>query len=123
MLNLEHLGETAEIYINGTFVETVIKHPYRTDITGLLKKGENKIEIIAVNLLINRMIDPEYPERLEEKILPEWPYASGGLNECRKERLFNWREREMVKEPLPSGIWGKVKIVGCKRRIGGAASD
>ncbi|MCI6464929.1 MAG: hypothetical protein MSA90_05625 [Faecalicatena sp.] len=110
LLELEHIGKTAEIYVNGTFVDTIIKHPYRVDITGLLKQGENRIEITAVNLLINRMIDPEYPERLEETILPQWPYASGGLNECRKERLFNWREREMVKEPYPSGIWGKVEI-------------
>lgn len=110
LLELEHIGETAEIYVNGTFVDTILKHPYRVDITGLLKQGENRIEITAVNLLINRMIDPEYPERLEETILPQWPYASGALNECRKERLFNWREREMVKEPYPSGIWGKVEI-------------
>lgn len=116
LLKLEHLGETAEVYVNGKLADVIIKHPYRVDITGLLRQGENRIEITVTNLLINRMIDPEYPEILEEKILPEWPYASGALNEGRKERLFNWREREMVKEPMPSGIWGKVEIAGRKRK-------
>lgn len=112
ILHMEHLGETAEIYVNGTLADTVIKHPYRADITGLLHQGENSVELVVTNLLINRMIDPEYPEILEDKIIPEWPYASGGLNRCREEKVFNWREREMIKEPFPSGIWGEVRIVG-----------
>lgn len=117
LLNLEHLRETAEIYVNGTLACTLIKRPHQADITGLLCQGENRIELIVTNLLINRMIDPEYPELLEEKIIPEWPYATGGLNRCREERVFNWREREMIKAPFPSGIWGEIKIVGKKRGI------
>lgn len=112
-LVIEHLGETAEINVNGSLAGTLIKHPYQLDITNLLKPGENIIEIQTTNLLINRMIDPEYPERLEkEKVINEWPYETGSLAACRKERLFNWREREMIKEPLPSGMWGKIKIIG-----------
>lgn len=110
LLRLKHVGETAEIYVNGALADILIKHPYQADITGLLKPGKNKIEIVVANLLINRMIDPQYPEKQEAPIIPEWPYATGGLEECRKERLFNWREREMVKEPLPSGIWGEIEL-------------
>ena len=112
MLELVHIGETAEIFINDRPAGVLIKHPYQADITGFLQKGENKIEIIVTNLLINRMIDPDYPEKLEEKrVICRWPYETGSLAQCRKERLFNWREREMVKEPYPSGLWGKVRIV------------
>ena len=112
VLRLEHIGETAEIRINGKLADVIIKHPYEADITGLLKKGENTIEIRAVNLLINRMIDPGYPERVEKKpVIKRWPYETGSLEQCRKERLFNWREREMIEEPLPSGIWGNVQIL------------
>ena len=115
MLELEHIGETAEIFINGKIADILIKHPYKADITGLLEKGENRIEILVSNLLINRMIDPEYPEKLEEKkVISQWPYETGGLEMCRKERLFNWREREMIKEPLPSGLWGMIKIICLK---------
>ena len=82
----------------------------------MLQAGENKIEIVAANLLINRMIDPGYPEKELEKMIPQWPDATGGLDQCRKERLFNWREREMIKEPLPSGLWGKIKIMGLRQK-------
>ena len=84
LLQLEHVGETAEIYVNGQLADTLIKRPYQTDITGLLQAGENKIEIVAANLLINRMIDPGYPEKELEKMIPQWPYATGGLDQCRK---------------------------------------
>ncbi len=115
LLTFEHIGETAEILINERPAGIVIKHPYEADITGFLQKGANKIEVIATNLLINRMIDPDYPERLEEeKVIPRRPYETGSLGQCRKERLFNWREREMVKEPYPSGLWGEIKII-CRR--------
>ena len=116
LLQLEHVGETAEIYVNGRLADTLIKRPYQADITGLLQVGENKIEIVAVNLLINRMIDPGYPEKELEKMIPQWPYATGGLDQCRKERLFNWRERDMITEPLPSGLWGKIQILGLRQK-------
>lgn len=116
LLQFEHIGETAEIYINGKLADTLIKHPYQADITGFLQQGENKIEILVTNLLINRMIDPQYPEIELNKIITQWPYATGGLEQCRKERLFNWREREMIKEPLPSGLWGKIAITGLKQK-------
>jgi len=114
-LQFSNIGETAEIYINGIFADTLIKHPYKTDIKNLLQKGENKIEILVTNLLINRMIDPGYPEReMAGKVIGQWPYATGQLKQCRDERLFNWRERKMIKEPLPSGLWGEIKII-CRR--------
>ena len=57
------------------------------------------------------MIDPEYPEFTpEEAVLPHFPYETGKLKACREERVFNYRERDMIKEPIPSGIWGKVLL-------------
>lgn len=111
-LQFSHIGESAEIYVNGILADTLIKHPYKADITGLLKKGGNTVEVIVTNLLINRMIDPEYPqENPAENVITQWPYATGGLKQCREERLFNWRERERIKRPLKSGIWGDIKIM------------
>lgn len=110
LLRLEHVGETAEIFINGKYVDTLIKRPYCADITGFLQKGENNINIDVANLLINRMIDPDYPEPRAEKNIRQWPYATGGLEQCRQERLYNWREREMIHEPVPSGLWGNICI-------------
>ena len=114
-LNLEHVGETAEIWINGKRGDVLIKRPYRAGIKEFLKKGENEITIRVTNLLINRMIDPDYPEPvIEEKVIPHWPFATGALNNSRRERLFNWREREMIKQPLPSGMWGTIALLAEK---------
>lgn len=109
-LNLEHVGEIAEIYINGMSVDTLIKRPYRADIHRALKKGTNVIQIHVTNLLINRMIDPKYPEPVAPKNIRQWPYATGKLEHCRQERLYNWRERDMIKEPVASGLWGNISI-------------
>lgn len=110
-LNLEHVGETAAIQMNGKEAAVLIKRPYCAEVKAFLKEGENELTIHATNLLINRMIDPDYPEPVyEEKVLPHWPYATGALNHCRRERLFNCREREMIQKPLPSGIWGQVEL-------------
>lgn len=114
MLNLEHAGETAEIHVNGVFVDTLIKRPYRIDICNVLKKGTNVIEIQVTNLLINRMIDPAYPEPAAPKHIRQWPFATGKLEQCRKERLYNWRERDMIKKPVASGLWGNLSICSYK---------
>ena len=115
-LDIGNIGETAEIYVNSVLIDTLIKHPFRVDITGCLKKDKNHIEVLVTNLLINRMIDPQYPEVEEtKKIIPQWPYAAAGLNQNRREWLFNHRERQAVKDPFPSGLWGTIKIVGAKR--------
>ena len=110
-LELENLGETATITVNGQKAGEIITLPHRLEITPYLVKGENHIEITADNLLINRMIDPEYPEFTpEEPVLPNFPYETGKLKACREERVFNYREKDMIKEPLKSGIWGRVLL-------------
>lgn len=110
VLTLEHAGETAEVILNGKKVAALIKRPYRINVAGYLKEGENILEIRVTNLLINRMLDPAYSEPELPRNMQEWPYATGGLMQCRRERLYNWREREMIKEPLASGLWGSVRI-------------
>ena len=48
-------GVTATVYVNEDKVKTVGWHPYKVDITGKLKKGENKITIQIANSLQNLM--------------------------------------------------------------------
>lgn len=113
-LQFEHIGETAGILVNGQEAGALIKRPYRMDILEYLNEGSNTLEVRVSNLLINRAIDPDYPEAdYPEPVIPEWPYSTAALNRCRRERVYNWREREMTAEPLPSGIWGQVSISYC----------
>ena len=110
VLSIDELHEIAEVYINGTKAGDILMHPYRIDITGLLTNGINNIKLVVTNCLINRMIDSEYKEEPLKPIINEWPYATGAMEEARKERLYNWRERDMIKEPVKSGILGEVVI-------------
>lgn len=110
-LCLEHLGETADIFVNGKPAGELLMHPYRAELSDFVKPGTNYLEIRVQNLLINAAIDPQYEESLyPEPVIERWPYISAVVNEERKLRLHNWREREMIAEPLKSGLWGRVEI-------------
>ena len=51
VLELEHVGETAELFLNGQSCGAVVAKPYRFEINGQLKEGENKIVIeVCTNL-------------------------------------------------------------------------
>lgn len=110
-LVLEHLGESGTVFINGKEAGVILMRPYRLDISGYLQEGENQIRIKVYNLLINQALDPEkQPAEIAGPVIGQWPYSTEKMNQCRRERLFNWRELEMIKEPLQSGIWGRVLL-------------
>ena len=110
-LTLEHLGVAGEVFVNGKSASVLFKRPYRVEMGKLLQEGLNELEIRVRNLLINCAIDPDYPEEdYPEPVTEHWPYSTGRLNLNREEWIYNHRERAKVKEPLPSGIWGSVKI-------------
>lgn len=110
-LCLEHLGETADVFVNGKPAGELLMHPYRLEITSFLHSGRNHLEIRVQNLLINAAIDPQHEEMLyPEPLIDRWPYSTAALNRNRRRRLHHWREREMVAEPLKSGLWGKIEI-------------
>lgn len=112
LLTFSHIGETASIMINEKDAGALWKHPYEKDIRKYLVPGKNILKIRVYNLLINRAIDPEYPERLySEPVIRVPPYSTSKLNAVRKERMFCTREKELVQEPFPSGLWGKVELI------------
>ena len=57
MLDLGRVGFTAKITVNGNACPIRISEPYSWDISGSVIKGENEIEIIAANTLVNRIPD------------------------------------------------------------------
>jgi hypothetical protein len=63
MLDLGDLSVMAEVKLNGTSLGVLWRPPYRVNITGLLRAGENQLEIRVANLWLNRMIgDAALPE-------------------------------------------------------------
>jgi hypothetical protein len=59
----------AKVKINGTDAGGVWTTPYRLNITGLLKEGENTVEVEVVNNWMNRLIGDR---QLPEKDCPTW---------------------------------------------------
>lgn len=63
-LQLTLLNSAAEIYVNGQRAGLVWCSPWDIDVTRLLKKGNNKIEVRVANSWANRMIlDASLPEQ------------------------------------------------------------
>ena len=52
-INLGHVAATAEVFVNGKKAGVRVAPPWREDITGFLKSGENTIEVMVYNTLAN----------------------------------------------------------------------
>ncbi len=60
-LDLGQVKNLAEVVLNGRYLGTVWKVPYRLNMTGVLKEGENSLEIRVANLWVNRIIGDLQP--------------------------------------------------------------
>jgi hypothetical protein len=88
--------EAAQVWINGKPAGSVWKPPYRVDVSGLLKPGENTVRVVVANLALNEMAGKPLPDYKE-------------LNAKFGER-FQAQDMQSV-QALPSGILGTVKLV------------
>ncbi len=62
-LDLGKVGEIAEVFVNGISAGIVWKPPFRTDITKLVRPGENELKVEVMNMWINRLTgDMSLPE-------------------------------------------------------------
>ncbi|HEY1743441.1 MAG TPA: glycosyl hydrolase [Granulicella sp.] len=93
------IREAAVIVINGQRIGSVWRPPYRLDVTGALKAGENRIEIRVANTGTNALAG-----------LPPADY--GALNAQYGVR-FTPQNMDHL-EPLPSGILGGVQLLEAK---------
>jgi hypothetical protein len=88
--------EAAQVWVNGKLAGSVWKPPYRIDISGLLKSGDNVIRIVVANLALNEMAG---------KPLPDYKELTAKFGE-----RFQAQDMQDVKA-LPSGLQGPVKLV------------
>lgn len=92
LLDLGQVGDVAEVRLNGVPVGIVWKAPYRLDIGGALKAGNNQLEVRVANLWVNRLIGDAQPGATKVAATPAPTY--------------------LPTAPLrPSGLMGPVSLV------------
>lgn len=127
LLDLGEVREMAEVRVNGEGTEILWKPPFRTDLTPLVRPGENRLEIRITNLWANRLIGDEYhPDEMIWKEIPgamlplEWPgWMKRGEPRPHSERVA-WTTRGKIwsrDDPLlPSGLLGPVRLLTAEER-------
>ncbi len=107
----------AEVRVNNRRPTLLWKRPFRLDITGLAKRGENKLEVKVTNLWPNRLIGDEYlpedSERNPDGTLKRWPdwLLQGKPSPTGRSTFTTWRLWKKTDQPLASGLLGPVRIV------------
>jgi hypothetical protein len=90
------IREAAIVYVNGKQVGSLWHPPYRIDITALVRKGQNRIEVHVFNTAINELAGQ--PPRDYTAL-----YAKYG-------KRFEPQDMDNLK-PVPSGLIGHVSLV------------
>jgi hypothetical protein len=78
-IDLGRVGVMAKVRINGQYVGGAWTYPYRVDISGAVKKGDNRIEIEVVNSWTNRFIGESALPNAERVVIPlydSWTISS-----------------------------------------------
>ena len=123
-LDLGRVEVIAEVKVNGKPAGNLWKFPYRTEITSLVKPGENALEIEVTNLWPNRLIGDEQQSPEYEyagatggiRAIPDW-YAQGKPKPPSPRVGFaTWKWYSKDDPLLESGLLGPVKLRTAIRR-------
>ena len=96
-LNLQDIGVTAKVTVNGQYAGGVWTPPYRLDISEWLHQGENQISVEVTTTWQNRLIGDS---RLPEQERTTWTACNG------------WSEKDPLQK---SGLIGPVTLEVVKR--------
>jgi hypothetical protein len=90
------IREAAVIYVNGQRAGSLWHPPYRIDITSLVRRGQNRVEVRVCNTAINQLAGQ--PPRDYTAL-----YAKYG-------KRFEPQDMDNLK-PVPSGLIGNVSLI------------
>jgi hypothetical protein len=91
--------EAAVVYVNGKRAGSVWCPPYRVDVTGLLKRGENAIRIDVANLAVNYMAD------FKKHPLPDYSALIARFGD-----RFQPQDMKGI-QPVPAGLMGPIQLI------------
>jgi len=97
-LDLGDVKNLAEVIINGKSLGVVWKQPFAVDVTRVLKPGDNKIEIRATNLWVNRLIGDAQPGVANKITYTTMPFYQANS------------------KLLPSGLLGPVRVLALSKQ-------
>jgi len=96
-LNLGDVKNLAEVIVNGKSLGIVWKKPFRINVTGALKSGENKVQVKVTNLWVNRLIGDAQPGVTNKITYTTMPFYQANS------------------KLLPAGLLGPVQVMAVNR--------
>jgi hypothetical protein len=115
-LDLGRVQVIAEVRLNGKDLGILWKAPFRVNVTGAAKAGDNELEVRVTNLWPNRLIgDEQYPDDCEwnDIALKRWPdWMVKGENRPVPQRVTftTWKHWHKDSPLQPSGLIGPVVL-------------
>lgn len=115
-LDLGRVKNFAEVRVNGRSTGVLWKEPFRLDVTGLLKPGQNTLSVRVTNLWPNRLIgDAQHPEEVEwsgDAIgkWPDWVWKGAPRPPTPRLTFTTWRFYRKDSPLLGSGLLGPVTL-------------
>ena len=117
LLDLGRVEVLAEVMINGKYIGTLWKEPYRIDVSKALAGGTNRLEVKVTNLWPNRMIGDAYlPDENNYDSdglisrLPDW-YVHNKKKEGQRISFSTWNTFKKTDPLLESGLLGPVRLI------------
>jgi hypothetical protein len=113
-LDLGVVNDIARVKLNGKDLGVVWCAPWRIEISGALKEGENNLEIEVANRWVNRLLgDKQAPDanvrtvKFENGLMGGREFKTGRYTFTTRSAMGSFK----FKEPLSSGLLGPVTIV------------
>ncbi|HEX8315282.1 MAG TPA: glycosyl hydrolase, partial [Flavisolibacter sp.] len=106
VLDLGKVHETAEVFLNGKKVATLIGPTFQTIIPSSLLKQTNTLEIVVANLMANRI------SYMDRNNIPWKIFYNTNMPARRRENAKNGIFDASGWKPLPSGLLGPVTLTG-----------
>ena len=110
-LDLGVVHDMARVRLNGQDLGVVWCAPWRVDVTGAIKAGDNQLEIEVVNRWANRLIGDKQPADANVRALECPPGFLGGQAIKAGRYTYSMHDPYIAQSPLdPSGLIGPVTL-------------
>ena len=120
-LDLGKVAVMAEVRVNGKELGIVWKTPFRVEVTGALRPGDNALDVKVVNLWVNRQIGdellPEDCNRNADGTLKSWPQwlLEGKPSPTGRYTFGSWKLWKKDDPLQESGLLGPVTLCQARR--------